>query len=129
MLLKQIVKYIIKSDRDKINADIMGYKTLRNTCRAHKMIKEDAYTKISSFLDENNQGQFGCKMFMYTVSSAWDPKWIVKGCEHFDGKSVCTNQECPYINANREYFKTLDQYNASRQRCRQYWPMKFARMK
>lgn len=128
MLLKQMVKYIVKTDRKRIAADIQEYQNLRIIRQIRGRMKDKIHGKIVAVSNEDDLNKFGCKVLKYSVASnSVEPKWIVYECECFDGTSACRDKNCKYFEANKEYFTALEKYNDASDRCRHFWSGKFAR--
>ena len=129
MSLKQVVKYINKSDAAKINADITAYKALRDARRTLKKAKDDAFAAMVVVAEGFVPDMSGCVLMQDAMSASFEPKWVRNECGMFDGASACAKTDCKYFDVNQKYFDALAKYNESCKRCRDFWPVKFSRIK
>lgn len=130
MLIKQALKYIIKTNWKQMRADYGRWQSLRGACRQMYKEVDDEESKIRTvFANFPYDGSRSCLNYVYSHSPDSDIKCAILPCKYFDDLHECPEAQCKYHTNNSRYVARNGQYATVRDMKRKFWAETFANVK
>lgn len=134
MLIKQFIKYVVKTDWCQIRSDYKRWKLLCAASRDMAVAVNDEKSGIKSiFINTmwaDNFYQKSCLNYIYSTSPHnQEIEYAIIPCKCFDASHVCTESNCKYHTQNVRYVTRNAQYSKVRNEKRKFWAEKFANVK